>query len=36
MRLGKVLKSLQKPAYDIAVKVVTDIASDTAKKIMGL
>jgi hypothetical protein len=36
MRLGKILKGLQKPIYDVVVKIVTDVASETAKKIMGL
>ena len=33
-KLRKLLAKLQKPAYDIAIKVVSDIASETAKKIL--
>jgi hypothetical protein len=36
LKLGKLLKSLQKPVYEVAIKVVSDIASETAKKSMGL
>jgi hypothetical protein len=35
MKFKRILGGLKKPAYDIAVKVVTDIASETAKKVMG-
>jgi hypothetical protein len=35
-RLKDLLPKLGKAAYDIAVKVITDIASETAKKILGL
>ncbi|MGX9967101.1 DUF2321 domain-containing protein [Roseomonas sp. F4] len=35
-KLKKLLSKLQKPAYDIAIKVVTDVASETAKKTLGL
>ena len=31
-KLNTLLAKLQKPAYDIAIKVVSDIASETAKK----
>ena len=36
MQFGKILKSLSKPAYDIIVKVVSDIATEAAKKVIGL
>jgi hypothetical protein len=36
LRLKRLLGTLGKPAYDIAVKVISDIASETAKKTMGL
>jgi hypothetical protein len=35
-RLKELLPNLGKAAYDIAVKVISDVASETAKKIMGL
>lgn len=36
LKLMSVLKTLGKSAYDISIKVVTDVASETAKKTMGL
>lgn len=33
-KLMKLLTKLQKPAYDITIKMVSDIASETAKKIL--
>lgn len=36
LKLGRVLKRLGKPTYDVAIKVVSDLASETAKKTMGL
>jgi hypothetical protein len=36
LKLNRLLGKLGKPTYDIALKVVTDIASETAKKTMGL
>lgn len=36
LKLRKALGKLGKPTYDIAVKVITDLASETAKKTMGL
>lgn len=36
LKVARVLKTMRKPAYDLAVKVVTDLASETAKKAMGL
>ncbi len=35
-RLKAVLGKLGKAAYDVAIKVVSDVASETAKKILGL
>jgi hypothetical protein len=35
-KLKGMLPKLGKSAYDIAVKIITDIASETVKKIMGL
>src|SRR5690242_9725539 len=35
-RLKGMLPKLGKSAYDIAVKIISDIASETVKKIMGL
>lgn len=35
-RLKELLPKLGKAAYDIAIKVISDVASETAKKIMGL
>lgn len=36
LRFKRVLGGLGKPAYDVAIKVVSDLASETAKKTMGL
>jgi len=36
LKLGKVLRAMGKPAYDITIKVVSDLASETAKKTLGL
>ncbi|WP_313452003.1 DUF2321 domain-containing protein [Brevundimonas sp.] len=36
LRLKRVMGGLGKPVYDVAIKVVSDIASETAKKTMGL
>jgi len=35
-RLKELLPRLGKAAYDIAIKVISDLASETAKKILGL
>jgi hypothetical protein len=36
VKLREMLPKLGKATYDVAVKVITDIASETAKKILGL
>lgn len=36
LKVKRVLGKLGKPLYDISVKVITDIASETAKKTLGL
>lgn len=36
LKLRRLMTQLSKPAYDVAIKVVSDIASETAKKTMGL
>jgi hypothetical protein len=36
MRLQTILAKLGKATYDVAIKVITDIASETAKKVLGL
>jgi hypothetical protein len=36
LRLKRIMGKLGKPLYDISIKVVTDIASETAKKTIGL
>lgn len=36
LRLKRIMAGLGKPVYDVAIKVVSDIASETAKKTMGL
>jgi hypothetical protein len=36
LRLKAMLSRLGKPAYEIAIKVISDIGSATAKKILGL
>lgn len=35
-RLKGMLGKLGKAAYDVAIKVISDVASETAKKILGL
>lgn len=36
LKVAKVLKGLGKPAYDVSIKVLSDLASETAKKALGL
>ncbi len=36
IRLKHMLQKLGKPAYDVAIKVISDIASATAKRFLGL
>ena len=36
MRLQTILAKLGKATYDVAIKVVSDLASETAKKVLGL
>jgi hypothetical protein len=36
LKLRRLLGSLKKPAYDMTIKVISDLASETAKKTMGL
>jgi hypothetical protein len=36
LKLKRVIGKLGKPLYDISIKVITDIASETAKKTLGL
>ena len=36
LKLKRILSKLGKPTYDVAVKVISDIASETAKKALGL
>ena len=36
LRLKRLMNGLGKPVYDVAIKVVSDLASETAKKTMGL
>ena len=36
LRLKRIMGKLGKPLYEISIKVVTDIASETAKKTIGL
>jgi hypothetical protein len=36
LKLKKILSKLGKATYDVAVNVISDIASETAKKILGL
>ena len=36
LRLKRILSKLGKATYDVAVNVISDIASETAKKILGL
>ena len=36
LKLKKLLGKLSKPVYDVAIKIVSDVASETAKKALGL
>ena len=36
MKLKRLMGKLAKPAYDFSIKVVSDVASETAKKVLGL
>lgn len=36
LKMKRIMGKLGKPVYDIAIKVVTDVASETAKKTLGL
>ncbi|MEJ0025501.1 MAG: DUF2321 domain-containing protein [Rhizomicrobium sp.] len=36
LKFGRILKKLGKPVYEVAIKVVTDVASEAAKKALGL
>ncbi len=36
LKIKRILGKVGKPLYDVAIKVVTDIASEGAKKILGL
>lgn len=36
LRMKRILAKMGKPLYEVAIKVVTDIASDAAKKSLGL
>ena len=36
LRMKRVLSKVGKPLYDVALKVATDVASETAKKTLGL
>jgi hypothetical protein len=36
LKLRGIMGKLGKPLYDISIKVITDIASETAKKTLGL
>jgi hypothetical protein len=36
LKFKRLVSNLSKPAYDITIKVVSDIASETAKKALGL
>ncbi|HEX4096622.1 MAG TPA: DUF2321 domain-containing protein, partial [Caulobacteraceae bacterium] len=36
IKLGRVLQKMGKPAYDVAIQVLSDLASETAKKTLGL
>ena len=36
LKLKKLLSKLSKPIYDVSIKIVSDVASDTAKKVLGL
>jgi hypothetical protein len=36
LRMKRLLGKMRKPLYDVAIKVVTDVASETAKKTLGV
>lgn len=36
LKLKKLLAKLSGPVYDVAIKIVSDVASETAKKVLGL
>lgn len=36
LKMKRIMGKLGKPLYEVAIKVVTDVASETAKKTMGL
>jgi hypothetical protein len=36
VKLKRIMSKLGKPVYDISIKVVSDMASKTAKKTIGL
>jgi hypothetical protein len=36
LRVKRILTAMGKPAYDISIKVISDLASETAKKTLGL
>jgi hypothetical protein len=36
LKLKRLMSKLGKPAYDVAIKVVSDLASETAKKTLGM
>jgi len=36
LKVKRILGKIGKPAYEVVIKVVTDVASETAKKTLGL
>jgi len=36
IKFGRILKKVKKPLYEVAIKIVTDVATEAAKKAMGL
>lgn len=36
LKLTRLMSKLAKPAYDISIKIVSDLASETAKKTLGM
>ncbi|MBB5695511.1 DUF2321 domain-containing protein [Muricoccus pecuniae] len=36
LKLKRLMSKMTKPAYDVAIKVVSDLASETAKKMLGM
>lgn len=36
LKLKKLMEKMAKPTYDIAIKIISDLASETAKKTLGL